>query len=81
MSELGALLLHTGDVKLVKHLTVYIKNCLLFNIRLAAQWWERALAVLVGVADHHLVSAATVMQSYGLWSCLLAGVLAARLAQ
>ena len=82
MSELGALFLHTGDVKLVIHLTsVCVRNCLLFDLRLAAQWWERALAVLVGVADRHLVSAATVVQSCGLWGCLLAGVLAARLAQ
>lgn len=82
MSEVGALLFHTGDIKLVIHLiSVCVRNCLLFDLRLAAQWWERALAELVGVADRHLVSAATVVQSSGLWGCLLAGVFAARLAQ
>ena len=81
MSELGALLMHTGDTKLA-----YISNNSIYTIssvlpRLAAQWWERALIMLVGVADHHLVSAAAVVESSGLWGCLLAGVLAARLAQ
>lgn len=82
MSELGALLMHAGDVKLV-YIYVFIGNPvpLLCNNRLAAQWWERALAVLVGVADRHLVSAATVVESCGLWGCLLAGVLTTRLAQ
>ena len=37
--------------------------------------------MLVGVADRQLVSAATVVESCGLWGCLLAAVLAARLAQ
>ena len=37
--------------------------------------------MLVGVGDHRLVSAAAVVESSGLWGCLLAGVLAARLAQ
>ena len=37
--------------------------------------------MLVGVADRHPVSAAAVVESSGLWGCLLAAVLAARLAQ
>lgn len=79
MSELGALLMHTGDVKLV---CIYVNPVPpLLAIRLAAQWWEKALAMLVGVADYRLVSPATVVQSSGLWGCILAGVLAARLAQ
>lgn len=37
--------------------------------------------MLVGGADHCSVSAASVVESCGLWGCLLAGMLAARLAQ
>jgi len=35
----------------------------------------------VGVDGHMALSAITVMESCGLWGCILAGILAARLAQ
>ena len=37
--------------------------------------------MLVGVADRQPVSAATAVESCGLWGCLLGAVLAVRLAQ
>ena len=33
------------------------------------------------MAEHHVMLAATVMESSGLWGCVLGGLLAARLAQ
>ena len=83
MSELGALLMHSGDVKLVVIDVCYMYTSLmsLFDNRLAGKWWDKALEELVGVADHMTLSAVTIMESSGLWGCILAGILATRLAQ